>query len=73
MSHDERGVANRYQPLHFSLTTSNPILIHASQHHQLFAFAEGELRTGSSVVTQRSNGPEAEDRLQLREQYCQNI
>lgn len=62
-SHDERGVANRYQPLLVSLTTSNPILIDASQHHQLFAFAEAELRTGSGVVTQHSNGPEAQERL----------
>lgn len=53
-SHDEGGVANRHQPLFVSLTTANPVLIDSPQHHEFLPFAEAELRTCSSVVTQRS-------------------
>lgn len=60
-SHDEGGVANRYQPLLVSLTTTNPVVIDASQHHEFLPFAEAELRTLSCVVTQHPNGPEAEN------------
>lgn len=58
MSHDEGCVANRYQSLFVSLTAANPVLIDASQHQELLPFAEAELRTASTVVTQCSYRPE---------------
>lgn len=57
-SHDEGGVADRYQPLSVSLTTADPVLVDPSQHQQFLPFAEAELRTGSRVVAQRSYWPE---------------
>jgi len=65
-SHDEGGVAKRYQSLFVSLTTANPVLIDSSQHHQFFTFAEAQLRTRSGVVTQRPYRPE--DRRQRSSQ-----
>lgn len=60
VSHYKGGVADWYQPFSVSLATTNPVLIHATQHHQFLPFAEAELRPISSVVAERSNRPEEE-------------
>lgn len=65
-SHDEGGVANGHEALPVSLTTANPVMVHAAQHHKLLPLIEAQLLPRAWMVTKRSHRPDGQMRTPIR-------